>query len=62
MATKTKKPDDEVMSSAEQKEETAAEKTPSAVVLRDGWFWTPDGRKFNTRMKAERYLNSIKND
>jgi hypothetical protein len=57
MAAKTNKQDNEVIN----KEETAAEKIPSAVVLRDGWFWTPDGRKFNTRTKAENYLKSIKN-
>jgi hypothetical protein len=62
MAAKTKKPDDQAISQAENKEETTAENTPSAVALRDGWFWTSDGRKFNTEKKAKKYLNSIKID
>jgi hypothetical protein len=37
--------------------ETATE-APSVVVFNGKWWETPDGRRFNTRLKAEKNLRS----
>jgi len=45
------------INNAEAGQNTAAD-APAAVVLKDGWFWV-GGRKFNTRLKAEKYLREL---
>jgi hypothetical protein len=49
-----------VSGALEDVEKTAAE-TPAAVIFKDGMFRTPDGCRFNTELKAQRHLKTIRN-